>query len=320
MMFQRRLEMSFGKFCIGLVFLLSAGIANAQWRSNSPGESRGCRDVAVLVEDSMGSPIAGATVVPEESPFPVTTNSDGVAKLPCQAMAGLLPRVSITAQGYRPTTATLAPDSGSHYEVTLDHAERIDRTSGSTVNVAELSRDTQKKSAHLQQEAAKALAAKNYDSAEVLLTEAYKLTPSSAAILNNLGIAALHRKDTDAAGEYFIKAAESAPGNGEIKGNLGLVLWMQHRQDESYNTLIKASSLGYESAAGDYILGVVVLGKGEYKESARLLKKVSSDQFPYRDLYLSIALSNCGDNKAAEESYVNFLQRNPALFDITLLK
>jgi tetratricopeptide (TPR) repeat protein len=304
-MSQRSCEVSSGKFCIGLVFLLSAGIANAQRRPNALGGNglagTGCREIAVRVEDYMGAAIMGATVVPEGNAIPVTTDPNGMAQLPCRAGEGILPKVNVTAQGFIPATATLTPDSGRSYEIRLDRAERISQSSGSTVNVGELSRDTQKKSSHLQGEAAKALAAQKYDSAEMLLIEAQKLTPSSASILNNLGIVAMHRKDLDAAEEYFKKAAESAPRNGEIKGNLGLVLWMQHRQDESYSSLVKASSFGYESNAGNYIMGVVGLGKGECKESVKLLKKVPSDQFPYRDTYLSIALRNCGANKAAED-------------------
>jgi Tfp pilus assembly protein PilF len=310
-----------GKFWIGLAFLLSlGGTARAQWNSNPMGNTRDCKEIALLVEDSTGAGITGATVVPEDSPIPVNTDANGVAHLPCRVAGEFMPRVSVTAQGYKSVTTTLVPDSGPRYAVRLDRADYINRSAGATINVSELSRDNQKKSIHLQEEAAKALVAKNYDSAEVLLTEAKKLTPSAAAILNNLGIVAMHRKDLDAAGEYFKKASESAPRSGEIKGNLGLVLWMLNRQDESYSTLVKASMLGYESNAANYIMGVVGLQKGECKESVKLLKKVPTDQFPYRDLYLSIALRGCGENKAADESYQNFRQRNPAPFSMTSLQ
>ena len=317
--------MSFGKFCFRLVlFLLSAEIANAQRNPNVLGRNGpatgGCREIAIRIEDYMGTAIMGATVVPDGNALPVTSDANGMARLSCNAGEGFLPKVNVTAQGYVPATATLAPESGRSYEIRLNRAEPSSRLSGSTINIAELPRDIQKKSSYLQEEAAKALAAKKYDSAEVLLLEAQKLTPSSALVMNNLGIVAMHRKDLDAAEEYFKKAAQSAPGSGEIRGNFGLVLWMQHHEEESYSALLKASSLGYESTAGNYILGVVGLGKGEYKESVKRLKKVSSDQFSYRDLYLSIALRNCGDSKAAEESYLNFLQRNPALFYASLPK
>jgi hypothetical protein len=67
-------------------------------------------------------------------------------------------------------------------------------------------------------------------------------------------------------------------------------------------------------------MGVVELQKGECKESAQLLKKVPTDRFPYRDFYLSVALRQCGENKAAAETYSSFLRRNPAPFFITQLR
>jgi lipopolysaccharide biosynthesis regulator YciM len=87
---------------------------------------------------------------------------------------------------------------------------------------------------------------------------------------------------------------------------------VQHRTDESYTLLTKAVAQGYESGVAHYILGTLSLQKGENQEAIAHLKKVSADRFSYRDLYLSIALRNCGKTKAADESYRNFLRRNPA--------
>jgi tetratricopeptide (TPR) repeat protein len=185
-------------------------------------------------------------------------------------------------------------------------------SAGTTVNVAELPASIQSRSGHLQDEAIKALARRDYDTADKLFKEAFQLTPSSPSIANNLGILALRHKDLDSATSWFRKAAEEAPQKPDIVGNLGLVLWMQHRSEESYAILAKATSQGFESGLAHYILGMLELGKGNAQGAMNHLKKAPSDRFPYRDLFLSIALRNCGKSKAADESYRNFVRRNPA--------
>jgi hypothetical protein len=70
--------------------------------------------------------------------------------------------------------------------------------------------------------------------------------------------------------------------------------------------------MGYESSMGHYILGVNSLDKGLAKEAVNHLKKVPSEKYLYRDLYLPLALRGCGKTKAAEDRYRNFLRRNPA--------
>ncbi len=314
---------SYGKFSLGLVFLLIAGTRlEAQWGPSSVNSfpDRGaCRDVAVVVTDAAGSGISGADVSTEGA-FNETTNSQGVVAIPCQSMKGMMPMLTITAPGYRPARVALMPDAMSHLEVRLDRGDPALRSGGNTVDASELSGSVQKQSAQLQQQAEKALAAKDYDRAEKLLMDALHLTPSVASIANNLGIVALHRKDLDTAGSWFQKAVDEAPYKADILGNLGLVRWMQGRVKESYDILVRASAKGYESGLGHYILGTVDLGNGNSKEAADHLKKVPTGRFPYRDLYLSIALRNCGKNKAADETYQSFLRSHPAPFLISELR
>lgn len=319
-----------GKFFWGLVFLLifASGIPlQAQWEpfqgnSQMDGFSgRGqCRDITVMVTDSMGTAITGAAVSTEENGFESTTDSQGFASVPCRTGVSMLPVLNVSASGYRSTRVSLMPDGQSHFTVRLDSGTAVTRSAGTTVNASELSANVQKQSAQLQFEAERALAAKDYDSAEKLLNEALRFTPSSAPIANNLGIVALHRKDLDTAASWFQKASEEAPYKADILGNLGLVRWMQNRLEESYEILSRAFSRGYQSALGEYILGTVGLEKGESKQAAEHLKKTPQDRFRYRDLYLSIALRNCGKTKAADESYRNFLRHNPAPFLVTLLR
>ena len=316
-----------GKFSLGFALLVIAGTqVQAQWGSQTNDSSnislpvKGCRDIAVVVTDSMGSAITGADVATEDSALRLTTDSQGMAAIPCHSIQGVLPVVIVTASGYQPIQASLAPDARSRFEIKLDRTEPVISSSGATVNASELAPNVQKQSDHLQQRAGKALAAKDYDNAEKLLLDALHLTPSSAPVANNLGIVALHRKDLDTAGSWFQKASEEAPSRPDIMGNLGLVRWMQHRTKESYEILVKAFSRGYESSMGHYILGTAGLENGHSKEAADHLKKVSTDRFPYRDLYLSIALRNCGKHKAADETYQSFLRRNPATFLISDLR
>ncbi len=261
----------------------------------------------------------GASVVTEDDLMPGTTDADGIVEIPCRLMHGTFPSVKVTASGYKPTRATLMPDSRSRFVVTLDKGEPIVGSSGTTVSAAELSTNVQNQSERLQEEASKALARQDYQNAGKLLMEAFQLTPSSPGIANNLGIVYLHLRDMESAGHWFQKAAEEAPYKGEILGNLGLVLWLQHRSDESYSVLTKASAHGYESSLAHYILGTVSLERGQSREAAQHLKKISPDKFRYRDLYLSIALRNCGKAKSADESYRNFIRRNPAPFLISRL-
>ncbi len=277
--------------------------------------SEECTDIQIRVKDTAGSPIMGAAVVPEDTIMAETTDTDGIVEIPCRVMQNVLPVIKISANGYIPTSVTLLPNS-SYFTVRLDRSEPVARSAGTTINASELSTDVQAKSVRLQEEAGKALAHQDYDNAGKLLLEALQLTPSAPGIANNLGIVALRHKDLESAGSWFQKAAEEAPYKADILGNLGLVRWMQHRTDESYSILVKASSRGYESNLGHYILGTISLEKGQSREAAEHLKKVSADHFPYRDLYLSIALRNCGKNKAADESYRSFLRRKPAPFMI----
>ena len=305
----------YGKFSIGLVFLLIAG---AQLQAQQNG---GCRDVAVMVTDTNGIGIMGADVATDNNGFELTTDSQGFVDIPCLTMERASPTVTVTAPGYRPTRVALIPDARSRFEIRMDRKpDTIDRPTGATVDASELSRNVQKQSAQLQKQAETALAAKDYENAGKFLSQAFQLTPSEPNIANNLGVVALHKKDFDAAGSWFQKAADEAPYKPAILGNLGLVRWMQHRDEDSYTILGKAFAHGYESGLGHYIMGTISVEKGNYKDAVDHLKKIPAERFPYRDLYLSMALRNSGKTKAAEETYMSFLRRNPAPYAISQIR
>lgn len=319
---------SHGKFSLGVVFLLMVGPRlNAQWgpvpnnsQMDAMPSSGKCRDIVVLVADTAGAGITGAAVAADNNAFQLTTDDRGLVAIPCRSLNDMITVATVSAPGYFPRTFNLSRASLSRMEVRLDTRRPAVSSAGATVSAAELSPNIQKQSAQLQQDAGKALDARDYDNAEKLLLEAFHLTPSSASIANNLGLVAVHRKDLDSAGSWFRLASDEAPYRPEILGNLGLIRWMQHRTEESYTILARAFSAGYESTLGHYILGMLSLQKGESKSAADHLKKVPTDRFPYRDLYLSIALRNYGKTKAADESYRNFLRRNPVPLLISLLQ
>jgi tetratricopeptide (TPR) repeat protein len=266
----------------------------------------------------MGSAIMGAAVVTRDSMIEMTTDANGVVDIPCRAVDGMMPFVEVRASGFEPVRVAVVPDASHRMTIRLDRRDPVNKSGVNTVNVDELYGNVQQRSARLQDEAGKALAAKDYDTARKLYVEALQLTPSSPAIYNNLGVISLHMKDLDSAGSWFQKAADEAPYKPDILGNLGLVRWMQNRADESYSLLTKAFDYGYKSVLAHYILGTVGLRKGDYESAADHLKQVSTDRFPYRDLYLSIALRHCGKNKDADRSYRDFLRRNPAPLMATL--
>jgi hypothetical protein len=289
------------------------GSADDPWFDPFSGNGR-CREVAVMVTDSYGIGIMGAAITTDDSPLEMTADSRGIVAIPCRSLNNTPPGITVSASGYRTTRVILIPNANSPLEVRLDRRDPVVRDAGATITASELLPKVRKQSAQLQAQAKKALAAGDYNSAEQLLGDAMRLTPSTAAIANNLGIIALRRKDMDTAGKWFQKASEEAPYQADILGNLGLVRWMQQRQEESYRILLQAFSQGYESNLGNYILGIVGLEKGAGKDSVDHLKKVPPDRFPDRDLYLSIALRDCGKTEAADKTFQDFLRRHRAPF------
>jgi hypothetical protein len=77
--------------------------------------------------------------------------------------------------------------------------------------------------------------------------------------------------------------------------------------------------MGYETGSGNYIMGIITLAKGKNAEAAGHLRKAPKSQFPYRDLYLSIALRNCGKTKAADEAFRSFVRQYRAPFAVSVL-
>ncbi len=307
--------MFYGKFCVIVVSLfVSAVPLLAQWGQNPwPGTNSDpsgiCRDVELDVKDSMGRSIMGAEVAIQNSAMEFTTDSQGLASIPCNTGSRAFTMIEVSAPGYFPSRVLLTPQGYSRLEVVLRKRDSVRKAAEPMVSVQELRKDVQAESRDLQMQAVGALDRNDYNAAEKLFLEAFNLTPSMVSIPNNLGIVELRRKDLNAAGSWFEKAMAIAPYRADVLGNLGIVRWMQQRDDESYKLLIQASAMGYETGPGNYIIGMVSLRKGEIKEAAKRLKKVPEGPFPYRDLFLSLALRNLGKTKDADRAFSGFLKR-----------
>ncbi len=312
--------MSYWKPWLVLVFLfVFAAPAPAQhglnpYQNSNYDRMTACDEVEVDVRDSMGMAIANAVVTTENGLMPFTTDLTGSAAIPCSFENENFRMLDVRAPGYYPARIMMGVDNGSRLEVILKKRDVPQESSGAIINAQELSHDSQVKSNDLQNQALRAISLKNYDTAEKLLIQAHEVTPSNAAILNNLGVVETHRKDLNAAGSWFEKAMLIAPYNPEVVQNLGILRWMQHLEEESYQLMLKLSGMGYQSGIGNYIIGIISLEKGMNRQAADRLKRTSRDFFPYRDLYLSIALHNLGEAKAADKAYRSFFKRNPVSY------
>lgn len=288
-----------GTLCLMFVAIELRAQIQGGWPDNSvgPGSGQDCQNLSVLVREKNGFGISGATVR-LEGLWEATSDTNGIAVFDCRHAGHFPVMAEVTAAGYKPSRVPIDP-MGSHPEtVDLDRADAPMPYVGNKVDVRELSPDVQEKSAHLQSEASKALAA-------------LQLTPSSAAIYNNLGVSYLYSHDIEAAAAWFEKAVRALPYDAKPAGNLGLIRWLQHRAEESYELLLRADRLGYKPTAAHYVLGVMSLQRGLPQKAVEHLRKIPPEKFLYRDLYLSIALRACSKMKAAQESYQSFLKRNP---------
>jgi Tfp pilus assembly protein PilF len=314
-----------------LLFFISSSQLHAQWGQNPWVGNTGiqpktqsslfgsCSSIDVTLKDTDGRAIAGAVIMLEDSGYPATTDSHGFASLPACSSGRIIRKLSIAASGYKHTSHTLISDMQSHHEVTLERNMPATRPLSATINAAELSEDAREKAESLQNRGAKAISHRDYENAEKLFLEALKSAPSSPDLANYLGIIALHKKDLNSAESWFQKASAQAPFQSTFLANLGYVMWLQKRPDESYELISNATARGYESAIAHFILGTVALNKGRHQETIYHLTKISAEEFPYRDLYLSIAFRNTGKTKSADDSYKKFLKRNPEITMNSLL-
>lgn len=319
-------EVLYARITIGLFFTfitvtqLQAQWAQTPWIDNADSQDgirshldSNCNPMRISVKDGDGRAIAGAVLVMEDTGYPTSTDLLGIAEITACKVGIMPPRVSIRASGYKSAGLTLLLASSSRFEVTLESEASIPRSTATTVDVAELDSRTREKARFLQKKAVKALEDRKYEDAEKLFREALQLIPASPVIANYLGSIALQNREYDVAESWFQKATSAAPFQPTYLANIGLVRWLQQRPDESYDIMTEACARGYQSNLAHFILGTVGLGKGRNQEAVYHLTKISSKEFPYRDLYLSMAFRNIGRIKEADRLYRKFAQRNPGI-------
>jgi tetratricopeptide (TPR) repeat protein len=300
-----------------LFSLISLPQAHGQSRQSADSMPDVCRDIQVIVQDCYGLFIEGAVVATET--VEAVTDSRGKVFISCRSYKETSTLTEVRALGYRTARLVLDFKADCRFEVTLERENAALLPAEKIVSLRELSPGIKAKSLALQKQARDAFVREDYDRTEKLLLDALNLTPSSSSILTNLGVAAARRKNMDSAEMWYQKAIEANPNQAEAISNLALIRWAQHRSEESYQLLTKAASLKYETKPGNYIIGAICLRKGLYKEAIDRLKKVTADQFPLRDLYLSLALYNDRRIKDATRVYRHFIERRRAPYVVSTL-
>jgi Tfp pilus assembly protein PilF len=175
-----------------------------------------------------------------------------------------------------------------------------------------LSPRIQQKSLQIQQAGLDALRHADYVAADRLLREAMELTPSAYTIYNNLAVNSARQLRLNEASRWLEKARAMAPFDPIVAGNLGVILWLQNRINESYDLLQMAMDRGYAGNMAHYAMGLMALQRQYALEAVRHLSKTNRKSFPYRDLYLSLALQELGKGDAAAKSRRIFLEGHRA--------
>ncbi len=291
---------------LALWTVLISPAAAAQSMDSVPGTDAGCGALRLMVRDVAGHPIAGASVWVNGS-FPAISDSSGWAETRFPDANRGTVSVSVSANGYKSQQAFLLAGDCNR-EIVLNRAQGHSLPETTTISVDELGTDVKKESMALQQGAAKAGERGDYSSSLQLLFRAFRLTPSDPAISNNIGFCFLRRGDVKRATIWFEKAVNLAPFDPTSSGNLGLVRWIQGDHETSRLLLTRAVEHGYSTGAAHYVLGVTALEKGSSLEAVRELSMVKGKQFPYRGLFLSIALRDLGKRGKSESEYRNFIR------------
>jgi tetratricopeptide (TPR) repeat protein len=298
-----------------LAGLPDAGQAAAQ-RMDSQGRSSVARRqfVVLKIRTSAGYAVPGAVAMVGELAA-VSADPQGDVRIELKPPMRLPLLVDIQARGYRSRQIMIEGFERSAIDVYLEAEAAGPRPGDQTVSAAELSPEKRQEVQKLENAGVRALAANDNPTAESLFRSAFELNPNSSLLATNLGIAVLRQGRPDEALVFLEKAYQLGPYQAFTVGNLALVRWMQGRYDDCYPLADRAIALGFKSELVRYSLGVLALGRGYHKQSALELGHVDPERFPYRDLFLSIALRGLGQSKAAARAFDTFLQhQSVALF------
>jgi tetratricopeptide (TPR) repeat protein len=267
------------------------------------------RPIIINVRTQAGTPV-NAAVALLNATFVVPADAQGIIRIDLRPPLRLPVQVDIHAPGYARRQIMIEGPEIGNIDIYLDE-EKTNNTPRAerTVSAGELSKTNQAAAQKLEDTAYRAIEAGDYVKAEELLRSALGFAPDSSLIWTNLGVAILRQGRFGEAIQYLEKGFQLAPFTSTAAGNLGLVRWIQGRRDEAYELLDRAVALGFEAKGAHYFLGVLALGRGLYKQSFTELGLVDPKRFPYRDLYLSLALRGLHQHKPASKAFGDFLQR-----------
>jgi tetratricopeptide (TPR) repeat protein len=140
-----------------------------------------------------------------------------------------------------------------------------------------------------------ALAAKNYDEAIRLFTEAAEKDPTQHVIYANLADAYSQAKKYDESAEAYKKAIELKPDEAAYYNNLGITYGNGGKIDEATQNLQKAAELNPAGAGQSYYnLGAVLTNKGRTKEAGDAFKKAIEFNPQMAAAYYQLGISYFG--------------------------
>ncbi len=107
------------------------------------------------------------------------------------------------------------------------------------------------------EEAAKAVAAGNYEFALSLLNDAIELAPASTELLTAAALVTLRAGDANRAEKYLVQALQLVPKNKDILHNLALLYWGENRHSDARGMLLRLVDVDPSDADGFNDLGVL---------------------------------------------------------------
>jgi hypothetical protein len=289
------------------IFILAAASAQQPQRTvRQPDLSP--RSLWITVRDRQGHPIPGAVALAGNVPTD-PSGKDGVLRIDWRPDTRFPVVVEVRVAGFKSRSELIDNATRTTLEVTLEPTET--RPGGTSVSLEELSGERQAGGRQLREEVRRALDRGDNARAEALLLGLAARNPSDPDAFNQLGMAVLRQGRMEQASLWFEKAYGLSGARTFPAANLGMIRWFQNRRDESYRFLEEAIGHGFSSPSAHYTFGLLSLERGRWRQGAEQLAQSSPERFPYRDLFLSVALGAGGHRRQAAKSLREFLKRRP---------
>ena len=297
-----------------LLLVLLLPIVSGQALAQGPRARRSnealTRTLAIIVRDARGLPIPGALASIREGAAAQRAGEDGVIRLDLRNDVRMPLFIEVWADGYRSRSEMVDAMSRPVVEVTLQKLQSDIPKGGTSVGVGELKGDARAKSTQLQEQARDALRTGDFPRTQELLLAALELSPSDPAVLNGLGVATMRQGKVDLASIWFEKSYKISQDRAFPAAHLGIIRWVQSKPDESYRYFDEAVSHGFSSPMTHYYLGILAIGKAEWKQAVEQLGLASPERFRYRNLFLGLAYRGMGRERQADQNFREFVKRN----------